>query len=145
MSNYYYLVAQLPSLSYGQSAPMSSESYLELCRQLLGAEDMAAMEAGLATGSTGDAGTEDEGAHIDPFWTDYRAWDRALRLNLALSRAQKQQKAPPPDVPSDPMDAVSAARAASGSPSVVGFARRRIALRRALTKRRRFRTTTSAE
>jgi hypothetical protein len=102
VSSYYYLIAQLPHLNYGQTGAMSSADFRALARTFLNGEDYRALEACAA----GD-GVED-----NPFIARYRAWDRALRLNLAALRWQRQKREGvfPLEAPGDPQDAVQAAR-----------------------------------
>lgn len=110
MGSYYYLVAQLPSLSYAQSAPMTSTRLRELCKELMSAEDAALL--GFCSLEGRDA--LPMGAAASPLIAGWLAWERALRLALAKGRAQRlkrdaTQLAQPPD---DALDALAVAKAA---------------------------------
>jgi hypothetical protein len=77
---------------------MSSEAFIELCRQQLDQDDFQALERG-----SGAA-----------FWTAFQAWDETLRLNLARYRAQKlgREGAAQMEAPPDPAEAAAAAKTA---------------------------------
>ncbi|MDR0669082.1 MAG: DUF2764 domain-containing protein [Treponema sp.] len=111
MGAYYYLVAQLPSLVYGQEPPMSSVHFLDLARTQLSAEDAALLS--LLEPRTG-AGPRAEGPSGSGFIDTWRVWERALRLNLARLRASrlKRDGAAPVDPPADPADAAAVAHGA---------------------------------
>jgi hypothetical protein len=113
---YYYLMAQLPSLIYGQSAPMSSARFRELALQSLSPEDaaflgfftlnpFAAPPAGAPPGNGGPGGCE--------FLDRWREYERVLRLNLAKYRGAKIKREVPADIPDYPADAAVAAKAAA--------------------------------
>lgn len=120
MGSYYYLIAQLPYLIYGQALPMTSGHFRELCRDLLDAGDNKLLD---------ECSLDPDPDHIDDEQTAYaaaavpvasdfinswRTWERALRLHLARFRAQrlKRESRLPADPPQDPMDAAAVARAA---------------------------------
>jgi hypothetical protein len=112
---YYYLVAQLPSLIYGQEPPMSSARFLDLAQGLLSAGD------GALLGKL----SLDPGPSLIPqatgcgFIDQWRDWERSLRLNLARLRAlrlKREATADPPLVPADAAGAAQQALALSESP-----------------------------
>ena len=103
MRSYYYLVAQLPYLLYGQQPPMSSAEFKELASNWLSKNDMKVLEqvklTPLPISQTED---DDETAKNDSFsYTEkappsgsqfidkWREWERTLRLNIAKRRAVK--------------------------------------------------------
>jgi hypothetical protein len=104
---YYYLVAQLPSLAYGQEPPMSSVHFLDLARAQLSGEDagfLALLSLDPRSPDTGRPSyAEAQGPSGSGFVDRWRDWERALRLNLARLRAQrlKREALDPPVVPAD--------------------------------------------
>jgi hypothetical protein len=132
VGSYYYFVAQLPVLIYGQEPPMTSSAFRELARGQLDAEDGALLTAlSLDPQLPGPSGrpAPSEGpsyAVIPPatgcdFVDRWRDWERALRLNLArlrASRIKREGGAPvdPPVVPADAANAAQQALALSESP-----------------------------
>ncbi|MDR0601096.1 MAG: DUF2764 domain-containing protein [Treponema sp.] len=121
---YYFLVAQLPSLAYGEAPPMSSVHFRELCAGGLSAADAArlphvALDPRISdkTGTETAAGTKAAGAGAFPFIARWNEWERALRLNLAKYRAVKMRREAPPDVPDFPAGAAAAAKAAAAMAS----------------------------
>ncbi|GHT61586.1 hypothetical protein FACS1894109_20240 [Spirochaetia bacterium] len=117
---YYYLVAQLPSLSYGQAVPMGSKAFIDLCKTALTHEDVAFLDFctldpwALAPG-TGVASAAESAA--PEFFAKWYAWERTLRLNLARYRASRVKRDVPADVSDYPADAAAAAKAASAMDS----------------------------
>ena len=116
MGAYYYLVAQLPSLVYGQEPPMSSARFRDLAQAQLSEEDAALFtllsldpQPGPAAGRPSYA--EAGGPSGSDFIDKWRDWERALRLNLARLRASrlKREGAAPVDPPVVPADAASGA------------------------------------
>jgi hypothetical protein len=116
MSDYYFLVAQLPSLVYGQPVPLSSKQYRELCRSQISEQDYGLME-GLAVGGKIPA----ELMAVDPstaggdFSVKWRQWNQACALNLAKYRAQKLKREGDKSgvsAPEYPADAANAAKTA---------------------------------
>lgn len=107
--NYYFLVAQLPSLAYGQPAPMSSGAFRDLCRASLSPEDLAPLDCV----GPGFAGGGEEGASC-AFLDAWQEWERAVKCNLARYRSQKLKRegAQAVEAPDYPVDAVAAAKAA---------------------------------
>jgi hypothetical protein len=117
---YYYLMAQLPSLIYGQPAPMSSARFRDLASQALSPEDAAllgsftlnpfsASSAGNLSGGGGAGGCD--------FLDKWREYEAALRLNLARYRGAKIKREAPADAPEYPADAAAAAKAAAAMDS----------------------------
>jgi hypothetical protein len=114
---YYYLVAQLPSLVYGQEPPMSSTHFRDLARTQLSAEDAALLvNLGLDPQPAGRSPSyaEEGGPSGCDFIDRWREWERSLRLNLARLRAArlKREGGAPVDPPVIPADAASAAQQA---------------------------------
>jgi hypothetical protein len=105
MSAYYYLVAQLPYLIYGQGVPMSSGAFKALAREKLDPADAALLDFCVLD----PADAPDIASGFLGRWLE---WERALRFNLGRYRAQKLKRDFPFDPPSYPVDAVSAAKAA---------------------------------
>jgi len=107
--SYYYLAAQLPSLGYGQAAPMSSRAFKELAGTLMKAEDAAWLNQ--CALDPGAADSAEKG--FPDFLIRWNEWERSLRLNLARLRAARLKRDIFLDAPDYPMDAVAAAKAAS--------------------------------
>jgi hypothetical protein len=113
---YYYLVAQLPSLIYGQPAPMSSKHFRELAEQALSPEDAAFLGCfTLNPFADPPAGVAPKGA--PSFLEQWREYEKALRLNLARYRAARIKREVPSEVPEYPADAAAAAKAAAAMDS----------------------------
>jgi hypothetical protein len=111
---YYYLVAQLPALVYGQGgAPMSSAHFRELAKQALSPGDGALLD--LFT--LNPFGAPKNGAASCPFLDQWREYEKSLRLNLAKYRGAKIKRELPADVPDYPADAAAAAKAAAAMDS----------------------------
>jgi hypothetical protein len=127
---YYYFIAQLPFLSYGQPAPMPPDYFRAMARDMLSPSDAALLDycaldpdaalrgAALERGDKG-AGAGPPYGEIPPsadssFIDGWYAWERALRLQLARYRAQslKRDGAAPVDPPASPPEAEAAAKAA---------------------------------
>ena len=95
MSSYYYLVAQLPYLIYGQNLPMSPEAFKTMARQAMSSADAAVLDCCTLDPIPPKAG--DDGATyakpashtISPLVNKWKDWERALRLHLANGRAQR--------------------------------------------------------
>jgi len=123
VGSYYYVVAQLPSLAYGQTPPMKPQAYKDLVKPLLNAEDAAFLDMvgldpqPLPEGSLlarGPAYAEIAPACGSDFIDGWREWERTLRLNLARNRAIKTKRegtptAEPPVVPADAATAATRA------------------------------------
>ncbi|MDR1971531.1 MAG: DUF2764 domain-containing protein [Treponema sp.] len=110
MGSYYYFVAQLPALVYGQEPPMDSSAFRELARTQMSAEDGALLEGLDLSGNPGQAPS---GCDFIDAWRD---WERALRLNLARIRSQRLKREAPGDPPVVPAAASSAAQQAAAIP-----------------------------
>ncbi|MDR1318040.1 MAG: DUF2764 domain-containing protein [Treponema sp.] len=108
---YYYLLAQLPGLSYGQAAPMKSRDFRELAAYNLGAADAAWLDLCTLNPVVGAACAAGKGT--PEFFRRWQEYERALRLNLARYRAAKTRRDAPPDTPEHPADAAAAAKAAA--------------------------------
>jgi hypothetical protein len=121
---YYYLVAQLPSLVYGQEPPMSSARFRDLARAQLSAEDAAPLAGlGLDPQPAGRSPSyiEAGGPSGSDFIDKWREWERTLRLNLARLRAARLKReggatVDPPPVPADAANAAQQALAAADNP-----------------------------
>jgi len=113
VGSYYYLVGQLPSLSFGAAAPMSSARFRELCADLMGREDFALLDRCVLDPP---ARSEPSGSALLDAWT---AWERSLRANLAKLRAArtKRDASALGEAPGEPLDAAAAAKAASAMES----------------------------
>lgn len=111
MSSYYYLVAQLPNLSYGAPAPISLDRFKELCADLMTTEDASLLNRCVLTP---DPASQDEptGSVLIDSWF---AWERALRVHLARARSVrlKRDLSGLPEAPIDPLDAAAAAKSVS--------------------------------
>jgi hypothetical protein len=107
MGSYYYLVAQLPYLIYGQGAPMSSVAFKALARDKLTASDAELLDFCVLDPASAPA-RGPQAAFLDR-WLE---WEQALRFTLGQYRAQKLKRDFPFDPPQHPADAVTAAKAA---------------------------------
>ncbi len=115
MGSYYYLVAQLPAISFGSVPAMRSKDFIDLASYLLTAKD-----ADLLAQCSLDPFPEADGALAPLVATGsalidgWRTWEGALRLNMAKLRAQnlKRDGAGNREAPADPLNASAAARAA---------------------------------
>ena len=112
MGSYYYLMAQLPFLTYEQKPPMSSDAFKALCKPMLSEEDAALLPL-LAI----DPDIDDVSATGCGFIDGWREWGRAFVFNLAKHRAVKIKRegmltSEPPPYPQDA--ALAAAKAVTG-------------------------------
>jgi hypothetical protein len=80
LTQYYYLVASLPLLSFEAPPPFNGPDWLALCRQQVSADDLALL-ARISFGAPNPR----PGDH--PVWLAYASWETALRNELALQRA----------------------------------------------------------
>ncbi|MFA6508389.1 MAG: hypothetical protein WCT14_19975 [Treponemataceae bacterium] len=108
MASYYYLIGQLPSLSYGSIAPMGSNRFREMCAEFMPESDFELLDRCVLDPSVPAGST---GSNLIDTWT---IWERTLRANLARSRAArlKRDTAGLPEAAPDPLDAAAAAKAA---------------------------------
>jgi hypothetical protein len=115
---YYYLAAQLPSLLYGQAAPMSSRDFLELCEGSLRDADRAFLVL-CTLDPDARGGTDHDESSLPDFIGKWRNWERSLRLNLARYRVQrlKREGGQSIDPPDYPADAAAAAKTAAAMDS----------------------------
>ena len=91
MTQYYYLVASLPLLLFGDPPPFSSRAWLDICREQAAESDHA-----LLSRISFDALVTRRG---DPaVWQAYSSWEAALRNELAVQRAQRLDISPDPFV-----------------------------------------------
>ncbi|GHV68453.1 hypothetical protein AGMMS49928_07980 [Spirochaetia bacterium] len=125
MGSYYYLASQLPSLIYGQEAPMSAAAFRDLARPLLDAGDAVLLDLcdldpqPFKAGDEGPSYADNAVAAGSDFIDRWREWERALRLNLARVRSVKSKRegAAPVEPPIFPADAVAAAVKAAAAES----------------------------
>jgi hypothetical protein len=117
---YYFLMAQLPYLSFGQNAPMSSADFRDLAQRNLSPSDARFLPYctldPFALPGPDPVKAANEADSL-AFIAEWRAWERSLRLNLARYRAAKLKRDAPSEIPASPADAVSAAKAASAMDS----------------------------
>ena len=107
--NYYYFVASLPSLNYGDKPPKSSEEFKEECNSLLNAKDAELLrycyyDPRLAVETVDPTGSD--------FIDHLMARERTLILNLAYLRAARLKRTSPGDPPHDVPRAEAVAKAA---------------------------------
>lgn len=106
MAAYYFLIAQLPSVSYNSPPPMRSSTFVDLCKTKLSSEDAKFLDwCVLDPRGDGNANV--------PFIDSWRNWERTLRLQLARFRKEKlKREGAAIEPPEYPADAVAAAKAA---------------------------------
>jgi len=107
--NYYYFVATLPWLNYGDKPPTSSEEFRELCLALLHPSDADLIrycryDPKLAVETVKPTGSD--------FIDLLMARERTLNLNLAYLRAARLKRPSPGDPPHDVPRAEAVAKAA---------------------------------
>jgi len=117
VGGYYYLIAQLPYLSYGQKPPMSSAAYKELAKSMLDKGDAKLLDTieldpvPFKPGDEGPTYSNQIAKSGSAFLDGWRNWERTFRLNLAKARAVKLNREGAPksasDVPSSPPEAVA--------------------------------------
>ena len=115
MRNYYYFVATLPWVTYGDAPPKSSAEFREEC-----AAHLAPGDAALLQYCTYHYGAHDAVAAIaenaqatgSAFIDALLARERTLLLNLAHLRAARLKRQLPGEPPRDASDAEAAAKAA---------------------------------
>ena len=107
--NYYYFGATLPSVTYDDNPPMSSEEFRELCCDHLHEDDAALLQYCCYDPKLT---VETEQATASDFIDYLLIWERTLNLNLAFLRAGKLKRPSPQDPPHDVLRAEEAAKAA---------------------------------
>ena len=118
MGAYYYFIAQLPYLVYGQTPPMSSSAFKELAKTAIDSGDAQLLDS--VSLDPGPLQPGDEGTVADKiptsgsaFIDNWRDWERTLRLHLAKQRAVKLKRESTSrvsvELPVFPADAVAAA------------------------------------
>jgi len=118
LGSYYYLISQLPYLTYGQTPPMSSDAFKALSASLMDDDDVALLNAlspdPALPGEEGPSYAEPLKPCGCEFIDRYREWERCLRLNAARQRAAKagREKSAPVEPPFFPNDAAAAAHKA---------------------------------
>ena len=118
MNKYYYLMAQLPSVSYQSPLPMASKAFFELCAAQLAADDLALLAScSLASRSV------PTGSRVLTAWAE---WEGSLRVTLARLRAQKLGREAelaglPTPTPIPEADALARVAMASESPLEAEF------------------------
>jgi hypothetical protein len=126
---YYYFIAQLPSLSYGQAVPMPPDRFRAMARDMLSPADAALLDycaldpdaalrnAALQRGDKdADAGPPygtppppSDSSFIDGWY----GWERALRLQLARHRSPAlKREGAALEPPGSPVEAEAAAKVA---------------------------------
>ena len=107
--NYYYFVATLPFINYGDPPPLGSEEFREQCLDLLEPEDAALIpycryDSRMAVEAVQPTGSD--------FIDLLMARERTLALNLAYLRSARLKRASPGDPPHDVPRAEAVAKAA---------------------------------
>jgi len=115
VGSYYYLMAQLPYLSYEQKPPMSSAAFIALAQSLMSESDSALLSQ-ISLDPDPEKMFNPSYAEPTPttgceFIDNWREWERVLRLNLAKIRAgkMKRESASVLEPPFYPTEAVTAA------------------------------------
>ncbi|MDR0527345.1 MAG: hypothetical protein LBG79_05975 [Spirochaetaceae bacterium] len=106
--SYYFLIAQLPSLTYGQPAPMSSAAFVELCAGALSKADAELLPCCVF----GAEGAEAPAETASQFINKWRERERTLVFNLAEARASKLKRESAGAVARDNAEAESQAKSA---------------------------------
>jgi len=115
LGSYYYLISQLPYLTYGQTPPMSSAAFKALSATMMDEHDTALLDAlfldPALPGAEGPSYAEPAKPCGCEFIDRYREWERCLRLNAARQRAVKsgREALAPVEPPMIPNDASAAA------------------------------------
>jgi hypothetical protein len=117
---YYYFIAQLPVLSYGEVAPFSSQHFKTVCVEFLASKDYSLLEycalSPEVKGSLGIGFQEAMQPTGSPLIDGWRQWERALRLQLVYLRAQQLQRdivreiPQLPEVPFEPREVATIAK-----------------------------------
>ncbi|MDR1470042.1 MAG: DUF2764 domain-containing protein [Spirochaetaceae bacterium] len=108
MRNYYYFVATLPSVSYGDAPPKSSEDFREECLYHLAPGDAAVLTSCTYNAAAVTAAKPTGSAFIDALL----ARERTLLLNVAYLRAARLKRQISGEPPRDASDAEAVAKAA---------------------------------
>ena len=112
MGSYYYLIAQLPVLTYGQQASMSAAYFRALAKAYLTPDDGALLDMVSLDPQLSEQNDPASASGSD-FIDKWREWERTLRLNLARNRFQQlKREGAIPDAPDAPAEAAAAAKAA---------------------------------
>ncbi|MDR0497037.1 MAG: DUF2764 domain-containing protein [Treponema sp.] len=107
--NYYYFVATLPWLEYGDKPPVSSEEFRETCKSLLHPDDAELLQYCYYTPKLVVETVQPTGSD---FIDLLMLRERVLELNLAYLRAGKLKRPSPGDPPHDVPRAEAVAKAA---------------------------------
>ena len=107
---YYYFVASLPSLSYGDIPPKSSEAFREDCINMLDPDDAKLIDYCVYDPKL--AVSMEEVSTGSPFVDKFLTRERVLMLNLAFLRAEKLGWPAPAEPPLDMPRTAAVARAA---------------------------------
>ena len=121
MGSYYYLMAQLPYLTYEQKPPMSCEAFKALSQSLMTEEDVPFLDC--VSLDPDPSNINERPSYSEPavptgcdFIDNWREWERALRLNLSKHRAVKiKRDSTAFEPPSFPADAATVALRAVNS------------------------------
>ena len=88
MNRYWYFSATLPGLLFGAPAPMTSPEFLALCKRNLSLEDCAEV-IGAPSCLVSE---EPERTYRSEFLSDFVAWERTFRNELARLRARRAER-----------------------------------------------------
>ena len=116
MGSYYYLLSQLPFLTFGQKPPMTSRQFKDLALPLMEKNDAAVFALIDTYNKKNHAEWQPSGSVFFDNWVE---WENCLRLNLAKQRFIKIKRdgVPPAEPPEFPSDAViTAAKAMQENP-----------------------------
>lgn len=110
MSGWYYLMAQLPALSSDTEVPLpvTEEYFSDLCARFLDKKSLGILQ-NLSLEPPRD-GSRTGSSFVDAWY----AWERQLRLSLAVIRARRMNKDFSTDSISFPADVQQTARTACG-------------------------------
>jgi len=119
LTQYYYLVSSLPMLLFDALPPFTSQKWLEMCHEHVSPDDYQLLSR-IGFNNL----TIQNNDH--PVWQAFASWETALRNELVLQRAQRQNVHPDPFLREAPFytsvtDTVKDAFAA-GSPLAVEVA-----------------------
>jgi hypothetical protein len=96
--NYYYFIATLPHLFYGENPPVSSQDFLEQCRNFLTPEDTELLHYCTYNPRFAIENQESTGSHFIDFFLQR---ERALILNIASLRAAALKRSLQGEAPHD--------------------------------------------